>query len=165
MCRSAPKRGERSLLLAGLWRRTTFSKPWRDLEIVSNAERSANSKHLKSAGWLLTHFTTLPPSPTSHLLQSGCLVIIKQILWPWMNWHLSAAPSLPGPSSPAPPPLTALPLHLSREGPQLPLHLSLLLAPNSWAPRPQVWRRLKIASDVLSICHYMWYYWLLFLCC
>ena len=155
MCRSAPKRGERSLLLAGLWRRTTFSKPWGDLENVSNAKRSAaNSKHLKSAGWLLTHFTTLPPSPTSHLLQSGCLVIIKQILSPWMNWLLSAAPSLPGPSSPAPPPLAALPLHLS-----------LLLAPNSWAPRPQIWRRLKIASDVLSICHYMWYYWLLFLCC
>ena len=105
---------------------------------------------------LVTHPLHHPPTQ-SYLTSTPirlCLVIITQILWPWMNWLLSAAPSLPGPSSPAPPPLTALPLHLS-----------LLLAPNSWAARPQVWRRLKIASDVLSICHYMWYYWLLFLCC
>ena len=122
MCRSAPKRGERSLLLAGLWRRTTFSKPWRDLEIVSNAERSANSKHLKSAGWLLTHFTTLPPSPTSHLLQSGCLVIIKQILHMTRNELNSLScpkPTrtfLPRPPSSHRPPLTPL-----KRGPPTPL--------------------------------------------
>ena len=114
MFRSAPKRGERSLLLASLWRRTTFSKPWRDLEIVSNTERSANSKHLKSAGWLLTHFTTLPPSPTSHLLQSGCLVIIKQILHMTRNELNSLScpkPTrtfLPRPPSSHRPPLTPL---------------------------------------------------------
>ena len=122
MCRSAPKRGERSLLLAGLWRRTTFSKPWRDLEIVSNAERSANSNHLKSAGWLLTHFTTLPPSPTSHLLQSGCLVIIKQILCMTLNELTSLScpkPTrtfLPRPPSSLRPPLTPL-----KRGPPTPL--------------------------------------------